>query len=389
MEIGVATYVGPRQVIDVDSHLMEWPSFLADHAPAGIAGRLPAIRGGLTGLDLDTPGPTEQERAELVALGGDVIRRGPRWHRALGAMDPADRSAALDQLGFERQVVYTSLCAFLFSIEDPVLRYEAYGAHNRAVAAFCQDDRRLSGVAMSDLDVPEAGIRVVDSALEMGLGQVWIPARAPGRRSPGHPRNDGFWERLSAEGTPFVLHVGSAPLSIDAEWTDDGDADHAGQPPAPRAEIIGSKDLMVVYQPFERFLSTLVLDGVLERFPRLRGGAIEVGAGWVPDMIRRLDHAVTIWSRSEKRLADFQRLPSEQAGEQLRFTPYPFEDVGLLSGESDPRLYMFSTDYPHAEGGHDPVRRFDASLEGLDAGVVNGFYHDNAASWLRTGRPDP
>ena len=115
---------------------------------------------------------------------------------------------------------------------------------------------------------------------------------------------------------------------------------------------------MVVYQPFERFLSTLVLDGVLERFPQLRGGAIEVGAGWVPDMIRRLDHAVTIWSRSERRLADFQRLPSEQAGEQLRFTPYPFEDVGLLSAISDPRLYMFSSDYPHAEGGHD---RFGAS----------------------------
>lgn len=379
------TYVGPRPVIDVDSHLMEWPSFLEDHAPAGIAGRLPAIRGGLTGLDLDTPAPTEQERAALVALGGDVIRRGPKWHRALGAMDPADRSAALDQLGFERQVIYTSLCSFLFSIEDPDLRYAAYGAHNRAVAAFCHDDRRLSGVAMCDLDVPEAGIRVLDSALGMGLGQVWIPARAPGRQSPGHPRNDGFWDRLSVEGMPFVLHVGSAPLSIDPEWTDDGDPSGGGQPMAPRAEIIGSKDLMVVYQPFERFLSTLVLDGVLERFPRLRGGAIEVGAGWVPDMIRRLDHAVTIWSRSERRLAEFQRLPSEQASEQLRFTPYPFEDVGLLSDISDPRLYMFSSDYPHAEGGHDPVRRFDASLAGHDAAVASSFYHDNAASWLRTG----
>jgi uncharacterized protein len=385
MEIRAASYVGPRSVIDADSHLMEWPSFLADHAPAEIADRLPAIRGGLTGLDLDTPGPTEQERRALIALGGDVIRRGPKWHRALGATVPADRSTALDQLGFERQVIYTSLCAFLFSIEDPALRYAAYDAHNRAVGAFCQGDPRLSGVAMSDLDVPEAGIRVLDAAVELGLGQVWIPARAPGRRSPGHPRNDGFWERLSAEGMPFVLHVGSAPLSIDAEWTDDGDAADGGPPPEPRAEIIGSKDLMVVYQPFERFLSTLVLDGVLERFPLLRGGAIEVGAGWVPDMIRRLDHAVTIWSRSERRLADFQRLPSEQAGEQLRFTPYPFEDVGVLFGVSDPRLYMFSSDYPHAEGGHDPVRRFDASLAGQDAAAVNGFYHENAASWLRTG----
>lgn len=70
-------------------------------------------------------------------------------------------------------------------------------------------------------------------------------------------------------------------------------------------------------------------------------------------MLRRLDHAADIWRRSESRLATFERPPSEQAGDQLRFTPYPFEAVGQLIAESNPRLYLFSSDYPHAEGGRD------------------------------------
>ncbi len=87
-----------------------------------------------------------------------------------------------------------------------------------------------------------------------------------------------------------------------------------------------------------------------------------MGAGWVPDMLRRLDHAAEIWSKSEPELREMKRRPSQQASDQLRFTPYPFEDVGLLCRVSDPSLYLFSSDYPHAEGGRDPLGRFSKSL---------------------------
>ena len=143
------------------------------------------------------------------------------------------------------------------------------------------------------------------------------------------------------------------------------------------AEVIGSKDLTVIFQAAQRFISVLVLDGVLERFPKLKGGVIELGAGWVPDTIRRLDHAVDIWARSEPHLAQFNRKPSEQFRDQLRFTPYPFEAVGQLMIESSPDLYLFSTDYPHAEGGRDPIKRFDAALEGRSASDRDMFYQGN------------
>ncbi len=373
------SYVNDRRVIDADSHLMEWPTFLTEHAPANIRNDLPTIGGGSSGLQVKGLERTAGARESLIALGDDLIRKGPKWYDALGAVDPNERSMALDMLGFERQVVYSSLCAPLFGIADPALRYAAYRAHNRAMASFCAADSRLRGVALCDLDDPQRALEELEFALELGLGPVWLPARAPGGVSPGHNKHDPFWARLGEARVPFVLHVGSGPLQIDDVWRNNGRA-----PPIrmPVAEVINSKDLMVVYHPAERFLSVLILDGVLERHPLLRGGAIEMGAGWVPDMLRRLDHAVAIWSRSEAELRGMTRTPSQQASQQLRFTPYPFEDVGLLCRESDANLYLFSSDYPHAEGGRDPLGRFSKSLNGAGETVMAGFFCDNACNWL-------
>jgi predicted TIM-barrel fold metal-dependent hydrolase len=243
------------------------------------------------------------------------------------------------------------------------------------MAEFCSADPRLLGVGLLTLDDPRQALETLEEGLELGIAAFWLPNHAPGKRSPGHPDHDPVWRRLAETKIPFLLHVGSSPLSIEDEWMNDGVP--SNQSARGGAEVIGSKDLMVIYQPYARFLSVLVLDGVLERFPDLRGGAIEVGAGWVPEMTRRLDHAVKIWARSEPQLGQMERLPSEQIAAQLRFTPYPFEDVGQLIRESRPELYLFSTDYPHAEGGRDPLGRFEASLEGLDEAVKRRFFSGN------------
>ena len=127
----------------------------------------------------------------------------------------------------------------------------------------------------------------------------------------------------------------------------------------------------------ETFVGALVLDGVLERHPNLRGGIIELGAGWVPQMLARLDWVAEIWKRSEPELAALKRKPSEQVIDQLAFTPYVYENVGELIRQSDPRLYLFSSDYPHTEGGRQPLGRFETSLVGLGEAEKELFYCGN------------
>ena len=384
------TYAGDRVVFDADSHLMELPDFLARHAARDWRERIPSL-GDIRLADVGdrmrsfagSPGHSPETVAELAAL-GDRLTRGPKWHDALGAFNGSQRGMALDLLGFRRQVVFSSFCATkIFGAADVAVRYEAAAAHNRAMAEFCDADGRLIGVALAPLDDPARALALIDEALDLGLGAVWIPSRAPGGRSPGHPDHDPIWARLAEAGVPFIQHVGSSTLSIADEWMNDGHSERESA--RGRAEVIGSKDLTVIFQAAQRFISVLVLDGVLEKFPTLKGGVIELGAGWVPDTIRRLDHAVDIWARSEPHLATFQRKPSEQFRDQLRFTPYPFEDVGALMRESSPALYLFSSDYPHAEGGRDPIGRFSRSLAATAPADQARFFGGNFGDLYPTG----
>jgi predicted TIM-barrel fold metal-dependent hydrolase len=329
------------------------------------------------------PGHDPEHVAMLRTFGDDLLK-GPKWHAALGAFNGAERGEVLDMLGFQRQVVFSSFCAGkLFGDPDHEVRIAGCAAHNRSMAEFCAADPRLIGVGLATLDEPTDTLALIDEARTLGLGALWIPASAPGGRSPGHADHDPVWARLADIGMPFILHVGSSPLMIANEWMNDGHSERLSA--RGRAEVIGSKDLMVIYHPIERFLATLILDGVLERFPTLTGAAVEVGAGWVPQMCRRLDHAVDIWARSEPHLAEMKRKPSEQIDVQLRFTPYPFEDVGALVDESSPNLFMFSSDYPHAEGGRDPLGRMRRSLAGHNDATRARFLFDNFNSLL----PEP
>lgn len=376
------TYAGSRVMRDADSHLMELPDFLARNVETAMRAWIPSlddIRLTDVGTQMreyqGSKGHSEATVDQLVGL-GDNLTRGPKWHNALGAFNGAERGIALDLLGFRQQVVFSSFCATkIFGSSDSRTMYAAAAAHNRSMAEFCTCDARLIGVGMAPLDDIERAHQLLDEALELGLGAIWIPSRAPGGRSPGHPEHDTFWQKLSENRVPFIQHVGSSNLSIPDPWMNDGIEDR--QTARGGAEVIGSKDLTVIFQAAQRFISVMVLDGVLERFPELKGGVIELGAGWVPDTIRRLDHAVDIWARSEPHLAEFERKPSEQFRDQLRFTPYPFENVGQLMSESCPDLYMFSSDYPHAEGGRDPIKRFDTALQPRSENDQSLFYEGN------------
>ena len=380
VKVAAMTYAGTRFIQDADSHLMELPDFLAAHADPGdreeLSGLLKSI-GGIFDLAAyaGQRGHAPQRRAELVAL-GDNLTRGPKWHDALGAFSGEERRQALDLLGFKRQVIFSSFSARpIFGAASVDLRYAAARAHNRAMAEFCSADSRLIGVAMTVLDDPERALAEIDHAFALGLGALWIPAEAPGGRSPGHPLHEPIWAALAERRLPFILHVGSTELSIPDPWMNDGRPDRRSARGG--AEVIGSKDLTVIHHAAHRFISVLVLDGVLERHPELRGGVIELGAGWVPDMIRRLDHAAAIWARSEPHLAELTRTPGEQIRAQLKFTPYPFEDVAQMVSESYPELYMFSSDYPHAEGGRDPIGRFERSTKSLTEQERRLFFSGN------------
>ena len=384
------SYAKDRTYLDADSHLMELPDFLTSHADSAIRDRLPQI-------DLDsgarsseswreaakTGAHSPETVAELVALGDGLIA-GPKGYYALGAFNKDERRMALDLLGFDQQFVFSTFSAPIAfdPTADLDIRYGATRAHNRAMAEFCSDDPRLIGVALLPLDDPDATIEELEFAMNTGLGAVWVPRRPAGGGSPGHYDLDPVWARLAEAGIPFLLHVGGTPLQIKPDWMNTGrpiPTDWIGG-----GENVRGKDMIALHHAAETFVGALVLDGVLQRHPKLSGGVIELGAGWVPALLRRLDLIAQIWKRSEPDLDALKTAPSELISQQMAFTPYPFEDVGAMIRESNADLYLCSSDYPHIEGGRNPLGRFEASLEGMSDEIQTKFYSENMATLLNS-----
>jgi predicted TIM-barrel fold metal-dependent hydrolase len=374
-----------RAFYDADSHIMELPDFLQKYADPDLKDFIPPVsysasivtdeevavimaRGGRH---------SDEHKAELLAMGDELIVKSKEI-QALGAFDAAERSQALDLLGFKKQLVFaTHSVAMPFSPSskiEPRVRYGGARAHNRHMADFVSGDARLMGVAIVPLDDPALALEEARWAIEHGLESIWVPHRPCGDKSPGHVEFDPFWELLAESGTPFVLHVGGSPLQLAKAWANNGRAptrDWLGG-----GENLRTKDVAVLHEGPETFLSMMVIDGVFERFPKLRGASVELGAGWVPSLLVRLDWVAKHWSRADKNLAAFTRRPSEQLTQQMAFTPFVFEEVGELIDQSNPQLYLFSSDYPHIEGGRNPIGRFEAALAGRDH-ARDAFYAEN------------
>jgi predicted TIM-barrel fold metal-dependent hydrolase len=375
-----------RAFYDADSHIMELPDFLKKYADPELRDEVPLVSYSasvVTDEEVDVimaqGGRHSAEHVAAQIALGDRLIESSKEIQALGAFDAADRSTALDLLGFRRQLVFaTHSVAKPFSPStklEPRLRYGAARAHNRHMADFCRADDRLMGVAIVPLDDPELAMVELERVLESGLAAVWVPHRPCGERSPGHVDLDPFWARLAESGTPFVLHVGGAPLQLAKAWMNNG------RPPTKDwlggGENLRTKDIALLHEGPEAFLTMMILDGVLERHPALRGASVELGAGWVPELLRRLDWVVKHWSRNDANLQALRRTPSEQITQQLAFTPFVFEAVGDLIDQSNPDLYLFSSDYPHIEGGRNPIGRFETALGERAEAIREKFYAEN------------
>ena len=377
-------YCEGRLFYDADSHIMEMPAWLSKHVDPQFRDRIPPMdfsRIGFLGEQVSEMAADGAHDAATVAeLEQNVM--GPKGYLALGSSNPAERSRAIDLIGVEAQLIFSgvSVTQFLY-VDDVDIKYAGSRAHNRAMAEFCADDPRMLGVGIVPLHDPVRTLAEAEYAIGLGCRALWLRAMPDGDRSPGHPDLDPFWAHLEETGTPFIVHIGAQNQQIRPAYMNNGR-------PRPKdflggGEVLRAKDYTTYHQLAEAFLSCLVIDGVLDRFPALKGAAIEFGSSWVPGWLNRLDYVVKGWGKTEPYLKEFSRSPYQQVLDQMTFTTLPFEDVGAVIRASSPDLFMFGTDYPHVEGSKDPLGRMLATLEGFDDDVLEKFFSGNFAKMMR------
>jgi len=382
-------YVEGRTVHDADAHVMEPPDWLMAHADPGVRERLKPIyvatvKPGEESF-IETWRRRHADPAERPAAEAEIMLR-KNWS-ALGSFVAADRPRALDLLGFRSQLVFnTFLNQRLAALEhqpDLDLCYGTARAHNRAMVEFCRADPRLLATGYVPLADFERARAMAEEAIAMGAAALLVASRCPAKHSPSHTGLFPVWQIAQDAGRPVVFHVGGGAPLLDPHYFENG------LPPVPDfhggAENFRSVDYVAIPGPPMQTLATLIFDGILERFPRLRFGVIEQGAVWVPSWMRNMDTAVEAFRRNEERLRKLSLMPSEYVRRQIRVTPYSAEPVGWIIEQSGPEVCLFSSDWPHVEGGRNPVKRFEASMAALDDAAKARFYCDNFVDLMGAG----
>src|SRR3954467_3375433 len=374
-------YVEGRLVYDADSHIHEPAGYAEQYADPSIrselAERLAAFR--------RPPGDEEiakQRDPEFRAKDAEEILL-RKNSLAVGAVIREDRSRALALLGFAAQLVFTTTSLDPLRELDVNAEVElAYGmasAHNRGIVDFCSVDPRLLPVCYVPFADVDRAAQLTREAIELGAAAIKIASHPPRHHSPRHVGLGGVGARARGAGWPFVFQVGG-------EQPMDPVYKNNGLPPVPDfhggdTNFTSVSYMAISYAPMQT-LATLIGDGVLDRFPSLKIGLIELGAAWLPGLMRSMDSAAEAFRRNEERLQNLSLLPSEFVRRQVRATPYPHEPAGWIVEQLGAEVAMFSSDYPHVKGGRSPVKRFDASRADCDEASRDAFYSGNFADLL-------
>ena len=381
-----------RKVHDADSHIVEPPGWLERYAstyvvqnadpgliPMDLPALQPVIESARRRLAGEKPEQTEAMKANLFGH----KEKFTQW-TAYGAHDQAERKQSLDLAGLSGQVVFPGVALTRIAwTNDMRLLYEGAEAINRGMSDFCSVDPRLEAVGFVPLNDPARALECATQGIEMGVATFWIMTDAVGGRSPAHVDYDPIWALMEEAGVPISLHIGSGKRFPDVYMNTGVKRELLGAS-IRNVESTKPHDVPVLHHSIERWLTAMIYFGVLDRFPNLKIGIIELGANWVPTALMNLDMGVSALGKFDKTLQNLSAKPSEIFRRQIRVAPFHMEDTGWILRNVGKEILMFNTDYPHPEGGTDPFGDFERSLDAVEAtsDELDHFYSKNFESYL-------
>ncbi|MFM8332151.1 MAG: amidohydrolase family protein [Candidatus Methylumidiphilus sp.] len=172
----------------------------------------------------------------------------------------------------------------------------------------------------------------------------------------GFMANESLWSR-------GVDHLGFQPQDVTSE-----------------SEQVNTYIFSAMHYSPQNFLSTIVLGGVFERFPKLRFGVIELSGGWLEPLAERADMAASICRRRLSGVLTMK--PSEYIGRNVRVTPLRIEPVAdHIDRYGLAECYCYSSDFPHPEGGTRPIAEFAEHVGRLGDAQAEKFFVTNA-EWV-------
>ena len=288
--------------------------------------------------------------------------------------DPAVRRDDLDRFGLDEAVVFPN---FGLLWERPLAgdldaTKVNMAAWNRwAVDVHHEGMGRLNPVAhltLRDLDWLDEQLAYL-AANDVRLAMI-APGLVDGK-SLSHPDLDRAWAAFVDRGITPVFHVSAFPHPFHDEWYEDEDPDDV-------APVLSS---VFLWTAPALALADLAIHGVFARHPDLRIGVMELSAIWVPQFLLMIDGGFAFHARfNGEPLTEMELKPSEYLQRHVRVAAFGYERPDLLIRKAGD-LFMFCSDFPHAEGMANPVVDYDAACGRVEGPAGDALYSGNL-SWL-------
>ncbi len=196
-----------------------------------------------------------------------------------------------------------------------------------------REPRLKASIVVTQEDTDAAIAEIEARAGDQRFVQVMMPPRS--LEPLGRRRYWPIYEAAIAAGRPVALHVGGI----------NGYPSTGGGWPSYYIEEQHSN-----VQGMQGLVTSLVIEGVFERYPALRVVLVEGGIAWARSLMWRLDKH---WRRLKSEAPHLRRLPSEYIRSNIYYTTQPLDepdcDADLLEAYEAVGLdrVMYSSDYPH------------------------------------------
>ena len=256
------------------------------------------------------------------------------WDRDLGRMghrvaDPERELADIDAEGIDRGAVSHGRPEYRQRARPGPGPGAGDGVQPVAPRVLQRLPDRIKGVGIVGLQEVESAVEELERLVEQGMVAVQVPTYVAWRKLSDREL-DPFYAAVERLDVPIAVH--SQPR--DAAGTDRFDkflAVHA------------------VTHPFEQMIAMtqLIFGGVLERYPKLRVGFLESGAGWVPYWMDRLDEE---WEkRGDVEAPLCTRAPSEYVHSGRCYFGVECEELTIPDAirHIGDRCLLYSSDNPH------------------------------------------
>jgi len=369
-------------VFDCDSHVVEPPEIWEQYVPAARRAWVKTQFHFTTDTDVllinGRAVPSSRERANAAEVGW------PRWNkkefgaltpgteawkakfgRLAGCRDPRARLADMDALGVDQVMLFPTWFVRLALVRDAEAARILVRAYNDWVNDYASADRRrLFPCAVLALQSVEHAIEELRRVAALGFKAAAVRPCFWNGRYPTLPEFDPLWREFEDLGIVLAMHTFQSREALTPEWaqriattrgagtgllfTDEAVVYSPGQFVSNivfgmEPTIDASESLGFIFEAMT-WLTTVLMTGWLEKFPRIRCTVLESNATWLPLVLARSRNFLDLYAfQRAKAVAD----PYETFYRRCFIAFEGDEDAVYRMWNLYENVGLWSSDYPH------------------------------------------